>query len=177
MHPAEQGFIIMNDTPSLDKTDKGDITNNIKFNYLKKIFSNAQSQPIESMLIRFVDPIILEIFNDPNLDIFRNKVLSIVFWDISGFSYLCELLKNEPYLIVGFLREFFNEANNVIHNSNGILDKFMGDGIIAIFGFKDNNICDNTKSAQAALNSAIELDTIFEKIKSEWIKISQDNYT
>lgn len=53
----------------------------------------------------------------------------------------------------------------------------MGDGIIAIFGFKDNNICDNTKSAQAALNSAIELDTIFEKIKSEWIKISQDNYT
>lgn len=79
MHPAEQGFIIMNDTPSLDKTDKGDITNNIKFNYLTKIFSNAQSQPIESMLIRFVDPIILEIFNDPNLDIFRNKVLSIVF--------------------------------------------------------------------------------------------------
>jgi class 3 adenylate cyclase len=56
------------------------------------------------------------------------------------------------YLIIGFLREFFNEANNVIHNSNGILDKFMGDGIIAIFGFKDNNIYDNTKSAQAALN-------------------------
>ena len=107
------------------------------------------------MLIRYIDPIILETFNDPNLDIFRNKVLSIVFWDISGFSYLCELLKNEPYLIVGFLREFFNEADNIIHKYNGILDKFMGDGIIAIFGFKDNNTDENTKSTLGALNSAI----------------------
>jgi class 3 adenylate cyclase/plastocyanin len=177
IHSAEQGFIIINDISSLDKTDKGDITNNIKFNYLNKILTNVQSQPIESMLIRFVDPIILETLNDPNLDIFRNKILSIVFWDISGFSYLCESLKNEPYLIVGFLREYFNEADNVIHKNNGILDKFMGDGIIAIFGFKDNNnINDNTKSAQAAVNSAIELDTIFEKIKSEWVKIWKDQF-
>jgi class 3 adenylate cyclase/plastocyanin len=175
MHPAEQGFIIINDTSLLDKTDE-DITNNIKFNYLNKIFTNVQSQPIESMLIRYVDPIILETFYDPNLDIFRNKVLSIVFWDISGFSYLCELLKNEPYLIVGFLREFFNEADNVIHENKGILDKFMGDGIIAIFGFKDNNTYDNTKSALDALNSAIELDTIFEKIRNEWIRIWKNQF-
>ena len=60
-------------------------------------------------------------------------------WDIGGFSRLCELLKNEPYLIVGFLREFFNEADKVIHENNGILDKFIGDSILAIFGFKDNN--------------------------------------
>lgn len=96
MHPAERGFIIINDIYS-GKTD--DYIRNIKFNYLNKILTNAQSQPIESMLIRYVDPIILETFNDPNLDIFRNKVLSIVFWDISGLSYLCELLKNEPYLL------------------------------------------------------------------------------
>jgi adenylate cyclase len=144
---------------------------NTKFNYLNKIFSNVQSQSIESMLIRYVDPIILEIFNYPNLEIFRNKVLTIVFWDISGFSRLCELLKNQHYLIVGFLREFFNEANAIIHKNDGILDKFIGDGIIAIFGFKDNNTHDNTKSVLLALNSAIELDIIFEKIKSEWIKI------
>ncbi|HEX6294134.1 MAG TPA: hypothetical protein VFZ46_03190, partial [Nitrososphaeraceae archaeon] len=74
MHPAERGFIIINDKLS-DKTE--DYIRNIKFNYLNKILTNVPSQPIESMLIRFVDPIILETFNDPNLDIFRNKVLSI----------------------------------------------------------------------------------------------------
>jgi class 3 adenylate cyclase/plastocyanin len=173
IHPAERGFIIINDT-TLDKTD--DSSSNAKFNYLNKIFANVQNQPIESILIRYIDPIILEILNDPNLETFRNKVLSIVFWDISGFSRLCELLKNEPYLIVGFLREFFNEADKVIHENNGILDKFTGDGILAIFGFKDNNTLDHRKSAINALNSAIELDSLFEKIKSEWVKIWKDQF-
>ena len=157
IHPAERGFIIINDM-LLDKTN--DIRNT-KFSNLNKIFSNVQTQSIEYMLIRYVDPIILETFNDPNLEIFRNKILSIVFWDISGFTSLCELLNNEPYLIVGFLREFFNEADKIIHKNNGILDKFIGDGIIAIFGFKDSSILDHTKSVLAALNSAIELDIIF----------------
>ena len=51
----------------------------------------------------------------------------------------------------------FNQADTVIHKNNGILDKFMGDGIMAIFGFKDNNADDNIKSALLALNLAIEL--------------------
>ena len=52
----------------------------------------------------------------------------------------------------------------------------MGDGITAIFGFKDNNTYDNTKSALDAMNSALELDAIFEKIKHEWIKIWKDQF-
>ena len=172
IHPAERGFVNINN--HLDKTIQ-DI-NNIKFSNLTNILPNKQNQQIESLLVRYVDPIILETFNDPNLDIFRNKILSIVFWDLSGFSRLCEILKNEPYLVVGFLREYFNEADRIIHKNNGILDKFMGDGIIAIFGFKDNNVYDNTESAINAINSAIELDTIFEKIRDEWIKIWKDQF-
>ncbi len=107
---------------------------------------------------------------------FRNKVLSIVFWDLGGFSKLCELLENEPYLIVGFFREFFNEADRIIHKNKGILDKFMGDGLMAIFGFKDNKIYDNKESVLDALKSAIELSAIFEKIKDEWIEIWNNQF-
>ena len=72
IHHAEQGFIIINETIS-DKNNT-DITNySSKFNYLNKIFANVQHQTIESMLIRYIDPIILETFNYPNLDIFRKK--------------------------------------------------------------------------------------------------------
>ena len=53
----------------------------------------------------------------------------------------------------------------------------MGDGIImTIFGFKDNNTDDNIKSALYALNSAIELNSIFENIRNEWIKIWKDQF-
>jgi adenylate cyclase len=79
-------------------------------------------------------------------------------------------------LIIGFLREFFNEADTVIHKNNGILDKFMGDGIMAVFGFKDNNADDNIKSALHVLNSAIELNSIFENIRNEWIKLWKDQF-
>lgn len=79
-------------------------------------------------------------------------------------------------MIVRFLREFFNEADNIIHENNGILDKFMGDGIIAIFEFKDGNSYDHITSALDEVNSAIELNNSSEKIKSEWIKIWKDQF-
>jgi hypothetical protein len=47
----------------------------------------------------------------------------------------------------------------------------MGDGIIAIFEFKEGNSYDHITSALDAVNSAIELNNSSEKIRSEWIKI------
>jgi len=55
IHPAERGFIIINNTLS-NITDN---TSNIKFNYSNKIFSNTQNQPIRNILTRYVDPMIL----------------------------------------------------------------------------------------------------------------------
>ena len=34
----------------------------------------------------FMDPKLYEILNDPNLYEFTNKTMTVVFWDISGFS-------------------------------------------------------------------------------------------
>ena len=67
IHPAEQGFIVINRTISGTNSD----INSSEIKYLNKISSNVRNQSIESMLIRYVDPIILEIFNYPNLEIFR----------------------------------------------------------------------------------------------------------
>jgi plastocyanin len=60
IHPAEQGFIIISDV-SIDKKIDDNPINDIKINYLNKTITNVQSQSIESMLIRYVDPIILDI--------------------------------------------------------------------------------------------------------------------
>ena len=50
---------------------------------------------------------------------------------MSGFSVLCEKLKSHKELIVEFLREYFSEAAVIIQKHKGVLDKFMGDGIMA----------------------------------------------
>jgi class 3 adenylate cyclase len=73
---------------------------------------------------------------------------------------------------VAFLREFFSEAATIIHKYDGVLDKFMGDGIMAFFGFKDTHVNDNgEKGAICAVNAALELRDFFEEIKVDWIDL------
>jgi hypothetical protein len=62
------------------------------------------------------------------------KLLTGVFWDITNFS-LCDILK------IHSRREFFELTRNIICGRSGILDKFLGDWIMALFGFqsKDND--------------------------------------
>jgi class 3 adenylate cyclase len=75
-------------------------------------------------------------------------------------------------LVVAFLREFFSEAATIIHKYDGVLDKFIGDGIMAFFGFKDTCVNDNgKKGAINAVNAAIELRDFFDEIKVDWIDL------
>ena len=69
------------------------------------------------------------------------------FWDLSGFSDMCNQFIYDPSTIVHFLKKYFNEANKIIHKNDGILDKFIGDGIMAYFGYYDN------AGNQAAINA------------------------
>ena len=65
---------------------------------------------------------------DPDLVKIHNKILTIVFWDLSGFSALCEKIKGHPVLVVEFLKEYYSKATEIIHKYDGVLDKFIGDG-------------------------------------------------
>jgi class 3 adenylate cyclase len=122
-----------------------------------------------STLSRYEDPVVREGYYRHELEAIHNRILTIVFWDISGFSNFCNILKNEPHLIVEFLQEYFTIANKIIHNHNGILDKFIGDGIMAYFSYKDSD--DGTDGAVNSINATFELQKSFEEIKAEWIEI------
>jgi class 3 adenylate cyclase len=127
---------------------------------------------MHTSLEKYVDPVVLEQIRDPELVTMQNKILTIVFWDISGFSILCEKLKSHKELIVEFLREYFSEAALIIRKYEGVLDKFIGDGIMAFFGYKDTDINDNGKNgAISAVNAAIELRDFFDDMKLEWINL------
>ena len=67
------------------------------------------------------------------------QLLTVVFWDIKNFSSLCDILKTHTTLLVPFLRDFLELARNIICERSGILDKFLGDGVMALFEFQSND--------------------------------------
>ena len=169
LHPNERGIVIV-----LPR-EGGLLSDEQRLQLLESTLVHNGSSEFKKMhtsLEKYVDPVVLEQIRDPELVTMQNKILTIVFWDLSGFSVLCEKLKSHKELIVEFLREYFSEAAVIIQKHKGVLDKFMGDGIMAFFGYKDTDANDNgRKGAISAVKAAIELRNFFDEMKLEWINL------
>ena len=50
-------------------------------------------------LVKYFDSKIFDILKDTDQRTLKNKYLSVVFWDISGFANLCNKLIDEPFAI------------------------------------------------------------------------------
>jgi len=124
-----------------------------------------------NFLRKYFDPKVFNVIEkDPSLLSISRRTLTIVFWDIRGFSRLCEILKAHPDLVAGFLKDYCETAAKVIFDHNGVLDKFIGDGVMALFGVL-NHKDDNGKSdAIAAIQAAITLRSKFNEVLKAWLK-------
>jgi class 3 adenylate cyclase len=170
LHPNERGTVVI--LPQ----EEDSLINEERLQLLESTFvfdNSSEFKKMHTSLEKYVDPVVLEQIRDPELVTMQNKILTIVFWDISGFSVLCESLQFHQELVVAFLREFFSEAAIIIHKYDGVLDKFIGDGIMAFFGFKDTYVNENNgrKGAVCGVNAAIELRDFFDEIKVDWIDL------
>ena len=82
---------------------------------------------------KFVDPRIVANLIDPagGKDLAERQVATVFFSDIKGFSGLDELLTATT--LVKLLNTYFSEMTTLIHARNGIIDKFVGDGLMAFW--------------------------------------------
>ena len=56
---------------------------------------------------------------------------TILFSDLEGFTRLTERM--EPQAVVSFLNEYMTAMTRIVEDGGGIVDKFIGDGIMAVF--------------------------------------------
>jgi adenylate cyclase len=104
---------------------------NLNENLLKEI-------KIRSNLERFLSPQVVDLVTKDCLDkddIFLKTdrvVATILFSDIQGFTLLSERL--DPQEVMGLLNQHFSLMTEVIFAYQGTLDKYVGDGLVAIFG-------------------------------------------
>jgi adenylate cyclase len=68
---------------------------------------------------------------DPLAPQVRDDV-SVLFADVQGFAGLAEKLP--PPALAAMLRDFFQATTDAVFAQGGTLDKFVGDGVMAVFG-------------------------------------------
>jgi len=87
--------------------------------------------------------------------------LVILLSDIRGFTSLTE--EYEPEDLVSGLNKYFSDMVKIIHNENGIVDKFIGDGILAIFGLTDPE-----EAPEQAIRTALKMFNVCKENKESY---------
>lgn len=62
----------------------------------------------------------------------KNQLATILFSDIRGFTAISETLPPETLILL--LNRYFSVMTPIVFHYQGLLDKFMGDGMMALFG-------------------------------------------
>lgn len=80
---------------------------------------------------------------------------TILFADLVGFSALTE--RSDPAILVDVLNEYFARMSRALSNHHGHVSKFIGDGVLALFGVLESNPWQANDAAEAALAMRAEL--------------------
>jgi adenylate cyclase len=108
-------------------------------------------------LERFLSPAVVEMVS-AHPDEVRlggvNQEVSVLFADIRGFTGISE--KMPPEKVVEILNDYFTRVTDVIFDNEGTLDKYLGDGIMAVFGAPISR----KEDARNAVRAAIEIQRL-----------------
>ncbi len=97
----------------------------------------------------------------------ENKKLTLFFSDIEKFSTVSERLPAE-YLIL-HLSEYFDEMTKKVMEYNGVIDKYVGDSIMAMWGAP---IADDDQVINACY-AALKCQELLESLKEKWAPLGK----
>ena len=92
----------------------------------------------------------------------ERRRITVLFADIRGFTSIAEGMRPEE--VVEMLSEFFSRMVEVILRNHGTIDKFLGDGMMVIFGAP----LDDPYQEEHAVAAAVEMQTELEKLCAKW---------
>ena len=93
----------------------------------------AERERIRTAFGTYVDPDVAERIISSGTNLAGEQVdVTCMFLDVRGFTSFAE--QTPPERVVGTLNRLFELAVPIIHDAGGRIDKFVGDGLLAVFG-------------------------------------------
>ncbi len=126
---------------------------------------NAEQRKLKQVFQRYLPKQVANSLIEQNdADFFKGETreLCILFADIRSFTRYSEV--RPPDEIVRRLNEYFEAMAIEIDNNGGIVDKFIGDGILAFFGVLD----DTTNPSVNGTRAACGMQRALKRLNSVW---------
>ena len=123
----------------------------------------SEKRQIRESFQKYFSPQILEaILNDPDRLNDQRTEISVMFSDIRSFTRMTENLP--PERLKKILKEYFDAMTEEVMATEGVVDKFIGDGIMAFWGAP----IPQPDHADRAVQTARRMIERLEKLKARW---------
>ena len=133
----------------------------------KYVIENKNKEKVKNAMGKYMSQDVMQrvVENIDNLGLGgKRAVVTVLFADIRGFTSISEKMSAQQ--VSEILNEYFSEMEPIITSYNGIINKFIGDAIMAIFGepIQDKN------HAQNAVKCAYTMLKRVEKLHKKWYR-------
>jgi len=121
-----------------------------------------------SALSRYLAPELVEQVVNKQLDLEMGGVIkkvTLLFSDIRGFTPMSERISAVE--VVDTLNRYFEVMVDIIFKHGGMLDKFVGDEIMAVWGLPIEQPMDALKAVRAAIEMQVQLYLLNYKLRQE----------
>jgi adenylate cyclase len=119
----------------------------------------SSEKRVKSTMARYMDPALADRLLAGGEDILggKSQEATLLFSDIRGFTTLTEELGAQG--TVALLNEYFTIMVDCISREGGMLDKFIGDAIMAVFGIPLGHGDDEDRAVRTAISMISDLQT------------------
>ncbi len=137
----------------------------LMLNIYRFLFADRQKRQIRMAFSKYLDPNVVEqLVTQPERLKLGGEMLtlSVLFSDIRGFTSISEKLGPEP--LVKLLNEYLTGMTGVVLRNRGLLDKYIGDAIMAVYGAP----LFYAGHAAAACHTAVEMLAHLKTLNQNW---------
>ena len=141
----------------------------------KYVIAAWQKQKVQYAMSKYMSEDVMQsvMKNIDNLGLGGKKaVVTVLFSDIRGFTSMSEQMSAQQ--VSQLLNEYFSEMEPIVSKYNGIINKFIGDAVMAVFGEPiqdENHPLNAVKCGYEMLKKVEELDAKWQNENKPVIKI------
>lgn len=130
------------------------------FNYM--VTGLREKETIKEKFGQYIDPKVVSTLLDPTREQGEKRTMTVFFSDIQGFSEMSEHLS--PDNVVRLINHYISMMSEPIRRNHGVIDKYIGDAIMAFWG---PPFTGSSEHAELACIAALEQQALMKQFEKD----------